>query len=555
MFPSMLWERDISRHARQRDSMFRSILWEGDHDSLHSALPIARLLPELLAEVFEWYILQVYEIYFRIDKDDPSSLEFAPNPYCWFAVRHVCRRWRQIALDYPTLSSYICLTRPECVQHLLNESDNVPLHIYASWTFQRNFPELYQLSWALVSPHITRFTSSDVIVIGNGFDARKDGDEVSDELSVLPNMEALRVIVQSEHSFEQSENFFSALDYPNLRVCTLLNVHYQHLTFFMGERLRCLAINYPRPYNSTDTTAQIISALRCSPNLEELAIQGLGDRWYQSITFSEENDHLIVSPPCWDLSKVALPLLRELRLTASSGEQLFQLLDHIMCPQPSILKLQADNIACSSRSCPGSGLNERISELIEAQLHGRVVQTAALTLGKAEQGFGLAISVKLWSDVHSIIEDSPVIPYQKPYFELSVGDVVDPDFVMNILQRLPLSTATVVYLEDICSTPITVLREVLAMIPGVRELQLQYEVPRSKNLKANVELSGRWDKGSSPLELFAHLRSVRVVTRDVTRKKILFSELVGLVDTLVAHYKGQGDTKISISFRHAYRRP
>jgi hypothetical protein len=98
-------------------------------EDLCSSFPIDRLPPELLAEVFFWYILDVYH---EPDFSSPSS----PTPYCWLAIRHVCRSWRHVALSFPKLSTYICLTRPDCVQDLLDRSGGLPLLVHkreSSW--------------------------------------------------------------------------------------------------------------------------------------------------------------------------------------------------------------------------------------------------------------------------------------------------------------------------------------------------------------------------------------------------------------------------------------
>ena len=95
-------------------------------EPVHFTMPIDRLPPEILAECFLWYI----RIYYHL----PKTGAFNPRPssYAWLIIRHVCRRWRQVALTSPELSSYIWLTSPECVYDLLNRSRNVQLHVCES---------------------------------------------------------------------------------------------------------------------------------------------------------------------------------------------------------------------------------------------------------------------------------------------------------------------------------------------------------------------------------------------------------------------------------------
>lgn len=91
-------------------------------DALNCTFPIDRIPPEVLAETFHWYILMAYM--------DGLKANFPyPTRYCWMVIRHICRSWRKIALAYPVLSNYICITSLECVQDMLHRSGDVPLYI------------------------------------------------------------------------------------------------------------------------------------------------------------------------------------------------------------------------------------------------------------------------------------------------------------------------------------------------------------------------------------------------------------------------------------------
>ena len=69
-------------------------------EDLISDFPMDRFPPELLAESFYWYILEVYQHH------DCKSGGFY-TPYCWMVIRHVCRAWRHVALTFPKLSTLI----------------------------------------------------------------------------------------------------------------------------------------------------------------------------------------------------------------------------------------------------------------------------------------------------------------------------------------------------------------------------------------------------------------------------------------------------------------
>ncbi|KAI0317232.1 hypothetical protein OF83DRAFT_1083745 [Amylostereum chailletii] len=67
-----------------------------------AASPILYLLPELLAHIFSFCALDAAS---PPSSRRPSSLP--ESKLAWVVVTHICRRWRQVALDYPLLWSNI----------------------------------------------------------------------------------------------------------------------------------------------------------------------------------------------------------------------------------------------------------------------------------------------------------------------------------------------------------------------------------------------------------------------------------------------------------------
>ncbi|KAL7280716.1 hypothetical protein ACG7TL_005658 [Trametes sanguinea] len=92
---------------------------------LNTMTPIARLPPEILAEIFALVSTTQYEESWR--RHYGSS-----QVYKWLSVAHVCRVWRAIALDTPRLWSRIVLTRPEVDKEVLARSKKAPLWISAN---------------------------------------------------------------------------------------------------------------------------------------------------------------------------------------------------------------------------------------------------------------------------------------------------------------------------------------------------------------------------------------------------------------------------------------
>lgn len=124
-----------------------------DKSSVHEKVfPIARLTPELLAEVFYWYILAFYEA--RRKRE-------APNPYAWMTVRHVCRQWRQVSLEYPKLSTLVCIDNTECAEYLLQGAGELTVTTYTAK------PRLTHSAFRWWLSHIEQISSATLYVPEN----------------------------------------------------------------------------------------------------------------------------------------------------------------------------------------------------------------------------------------------------------------------------------------------------------------------------------------------------------------------------------------------------
>ncbi|CAL1699207.1 unnamed protein product [Somion occarium] len=81
---------------------------------LNSRLPVARLLPELLAEVFYHHVTAVWH------RDEPDAC---------FKISHVCHYWRSLMLQLPTLWKYATFPMSQLVPTMLARSQRVPLEM------------------------------------------------------------------------------------------------------------------------------------------------------------------------------------------------------------------------------------------------------------------------------------------------------------------------------------------------------------------------------------------------------------------------------------------
>ena len=102
--------------------------------------PISRLSPETLAAVFSYFPPSAWKKepgYFTpIEGSYYLSRANEGRPLAWIAVSHVCRRWRETALNFPPLWSCINFNNltSACTAELLTRAKMAPLHLEADAT-------------------------------------------------------------------------------------------------------------------------------------------------------------------------------------------------------------------------------------------------------------------------------------------------------------------------------------------------------------------------------------------------------------------------------------
>ncbi|GJE89295.1 hypothetical protein PsYK624_053920 [Phanerochaete sordida] len=530
-----LVDSNFSTRPRTGGAIFGSLRWQGDPDSLRSSFPIGRLLPELLADVFEWYIITIFNS-LRLEAigmedifQGARGLEDQPNPYCWLVIRHVCREWRQISLTYPRLSSYICLTRPECVQDLLSKSADVHLHIYTPQLVPQHSVEAYQKSWTLVSDRLFRAVSADLFIPEEGLHPPVGPGRLPS------NMEELRVMYGLGRTRDQRNGPFTITTAPlsKLRACTLIHATFQDVSPFLVPSLRCVNLDLLSASSLGDHAA-IISMLNSTPNLEELTLRGIGSDWYQGgMRIGPEG--MVVAAPPWSLGKKAtLPCLREVLLQGLAGEQHFQVLDHIESPPLQVLDLEASAIACTS-------LYERIAESINRHVRAMPARSAVISLGKdQDRSPGFVVMIYLWSDCHDITNDlksSTAVSEARPIFSLCV-DFTDESFAAQVIRRLRLPTVTTVLFQERGRTAASMWQMALEIFPGTRELQLEYTFPSWPGYhRTHAPPTALWEEGPNSLvTLLPNLQKVHVYMVRHERVEDRCTDFAALAHALEAHF-------------------
>ncbi|KAG1739968.1 hypothetical protein EDB19DRAFT_1618386, partial [Suillus lakei] len=222
----------------------------------NARVPISRLPDDVLMIVFKYFEEEMRLDGFNNDDDEFASDVINDVPAC-LPLTHVCRHWRKVALDYPTLWRFISSISPLWLDVILERSKNVPLVV--SYTlFSMSRKDCVEK----VLLHLPRIKHSQLRSFA------WDDDFVMDLLlsHPAPVLETFKFIVYGSlpPTVSISDTIFQG-QAPLLRDLEVAHCDRRWSSCIFG-RLRTLRVGEtPLP--------DLISALRCMPALEQLTIQ------------------------------------------------------------------------------------------------------------------------------------------------------------------------------------------------------------------------------------------------------------------------------------------
>ena len=110
----------------------------------NAVVPVSCLPPEILAYIFVYCAQRCYD----------ENLDGHTGVPEWVNVSHVCSRWRHVALNCPTMWSYMFVASPRWTDVSLIRSKEVPLRIRVDFSLHR---EMALEFMEQVAPHAERF--------------------------------------------------------------------------------------------------------------------------------------------------------------------------------------------------------------------------------------------------------------------------------------------------------------------------------------------------------------------------------------------------------------
>ncbi|KAK7691016.1 hypothetical protein QCA50_006119 [Cerrena zonata] len=133
---------------------------------LNARRAISRLPAEILLIAFSlivkgWISKISYadNVWFEIDPRDIDVPKYTWIPW----ITHICSRWRDIALQSPTLWRYIIVNRYNYLEMMLRRSQEVPISVYSPTQINDNDITLRRKIGYLLTPHLHRIQSVEII--------------------------------------------------------------------------------------------------------------------------------------------------------------------------------------------------------------------------------------------------------------------------------------------------------------------------------------------------------------------------------------------------------
>lgn len=441
-----------------------------------------QLPAELLAEVLYWCIALTVADY----QQAPTT---HPRPYSWLVVRHVCSKWRHVALTFPTLSTFICLTRPECVQDLLSRSGTLPLHVYDPFGKSPD-SDLQPKLCRLILANIERIASADLALVHRLVEPKPLPELFRTGISPVRSLH-LQFWAHPGGWQRPDAPLFPNIDFPHLEQLSCECGHFAVLKRMLLPTLRRLEL-----LNPTNISCKaLLTALDSLQALEELSLTGACNGFKGEVRRS-------------DTPAIVLPHLRELFIEQTHADDGVVLLLRIHYPAATHVALHF-----SATSYPSPGRYTALFHALETKM------CAPGALGPAPVARALAlisdadlrVHIALWAAPHPL--DALASPQTctgaaRPFLALSLPCAAQgPRWAARLLRRLPLRAVTAACVAErvVHDVSLCAPGALGAMLPALAALRVEYEAGDAADVPAGAAEEDALGPGA-----FAALRVLQV---------------------------------------------
>lgn len=399
--------------------------------------PIHRRLPaEILCEIF----LQLRSLFVLPVHGPPNAIP----AHAWITVTHVCRQWRDIALNSPTLWTSISCKQPDCINAFIERSRQAPLDITRDHLDRKNAAGA--LGYLLRERNRWRTFECTVPIL--------EWNDIDD----APQLEELRLVGALRTPPMSTP---TPPSFPSLRLhrVGLVSMPYSFMeNLLKRDSITNLSLENVIPRQTLATWLDVLSLL---PALEELKLVNV----FQSPA----------QPPSSRARHISLPKLRYLRLTEmDGGSAVPAFLDMTTLPPTTQLSL-AGRVP--------SGIYGNLRHLLETIRRGLVGRAIGAEPPREIQACRVAhvrhlhadlLFVEFWTRPVSILAFFSWEHNSRPDISLKcMGDL--PRTAQIVIDTLPLSKLRLLHFSGTMSDIIK--QDQINKLQSVRELCVEHGIP------------------------------------------------------------------------------
>uniref|UniRef100_A0A8H7XVH0 F-box domain-containing protein n=1 Tax=Psilocybe cubensis TaxID=181762 RepID=A0A8H7XVH0_PSICU len=267
--------------------------------------PISRLPPELLSRIFGF-----------LSQDSPL---YGTTVLSWIRVSYVCRTWRSVALNHPSLWSTLPLGYCRWTKEMLNRSKMASLTVKCDFSAAGSYSRKLRESTTLALAQSSRISNLSL----TNADHPTMQKFLSEMPKLTPRLESIRLTVMRksidpalEPGCELPLEFLSSADYLRRIELTRFIINWESL---VSQNLTHVKI-HDVPPSARPTVTILWKALQKMPLLELLELS--------NVLTDGDTDTLLFS----DVSSIHLPHLRILSLVATTP-QVSNILRYLSFPQ------------------------------------------------------------------------------------------------------------------------------------------------------------------------------------------------------------------------------
>ncbi|TFK54116.1 hypothetical protein OE88DRAFT_1805912 [Heliocybe sulcata] len=239
--------------------------------------PISKLPPEVLTQIFS--------ICSQMEPFGPPY-PYGPTTPPWIKITHVCRHWREIALNCSSLWHVIEFISPRWTAEMLKRSKNAPLVVKADLTYRA---PSFGMTVKQALDHVHRIKDLDLTA------PQQTLAMLSDTLArPAPFLESLRLSSQRVSAYMDTvyripDSLFKATA-PRLRCLELVNCEIDWNSVFLTNLTHLHIEKSHASDPGRPTMAQFLKVLSSTPDLQSLRLKHAAP--YDPYDFTGDIDHV-----------------------------------------------------------------------------------------------------------------------------------------------------------------------------------------------------------------------------------------------------------------------